>query len=169
MVILETPQLQLREFEIGDAAFLLELFNTPNWLKYIGDRNVNTLTEAESYLKSGSLKSYTENGFGFYLVIEKTTLQPIGMCGFKKRAELNDVDMGFAFLPEYIGKGFGYEIAKATLRFGFEILELKKIIAIVDPENTPSNGLIKKLGFEFEKMIQFGENKKKVNLYGMQS
>lgn len=168
-MILETPQLQLREFKIEDANFLLELLNTPNWLKYIGDRKVKTLADAEVYLRNGSLKSYIENGFGFYLVLEKTTQKPIGMCGFIKRAELENIDMGFALLPEYIGKGHGYEIAKATLRFGFEILQFKKIIAIVNPDNTPSNALIKKLGFEFEKMIQFGENKKKVNLYGMQS
>ena len=89
------------------------------------------------------------------------------MCGFIKRQELEDVDLGFAFLPDYIGKGFGYETAKATLEFGKNVLKFSRIIAIVDQSNIPSNALLQKLGFVFEKTIPFGEKKDLLNLYGI--
>lgn len=165
MFILETERLIIRKFVLADALFILELLNTPTWLQFIGDKGVKSLEDAENYLKNGSLKSYEEHGFGFYLVAEKLTQRPIGMCGFIKRQELENVDLGFAFLPEFIGKGFGFEIAQATLNFGKEVLKLGRIIAIVDPRNTASKALLQKLGFVFEKTIQFGEKKTLLNLY----
>jgi RimJ/RimL family protein N-acetyltransferase len=167
MLILETERLILRKFTLADAPFILELVNTPTWLQFIGDKGVRNLVDAENYLKNGSLKSYEENGFGFYLVGEQSTQKPIGMCGFIKRQELEDVDLGFAFLPDYIGKGFGYEIAQATVNYGKDALKISRIIAIVDPRNIPSNALLQKLGFVFEKTIPFGEKKDLLNLYGI--
>ncbi len=167
MFILETERLILRKFVLADAPFILELLNTPTWLQFIGDKGVRNLEDAENYLKNGSLKSYEENGFGFYLVAEKSTQKPIGMCGFIKRQEFENVDLGFAFLPDYIGKGFGYEIAQATLYYGIEVLKLGRIIAIVDPRNMASNALLQKLGFVFEKTIHFGMEKTLLNLYGI--
>lgn len=165
MLILETERFILRKFVLADAPFILELLNTPTWLQFIGDKGVKNLEDAENYLKNGSLKSYKENGFGFYLVAEKSTQKPIGMCGFIKRQELENVDLGFAFLPEFIGKGFGYEIAKATIEYGKDVLKLSRIIAIVDPKNIPSNALLQKLGFVFKKTIPVGEKKYLLNLY----
>jgi RimJ/RimL family protein N-acetyltransferase len=77
------------------------------------------------------------------------------------------VDLGFAFLPDFIGKGLGYEIAQATLNYGKEVLKLGRIIAIVDSRNTASSALLQKLGFVFEKTIYFGEKKTLLNLYGI--
>jgi RimJ/RimL family protein N-acetyltransferase len=165
MQILETELLILRKFTLADAPFILELVNTPTWLEFIGDKGVKNVEDAENYLKNGSLKSYEDNGFGFYLVAKKSTQKPIGMCSFINRQEFENVDLGFAFLPDFTGKGLGYEIAQATLHYGKEVLKLGRIIAIVDPQNTPSNALLKKLGFVFEKTISFGENKTLLNLY----
>jgi [ribosomal protein S5]-alanine N-acetyltransferase len=167
MLILETERLILRRFTLADAPFILELVNTPTWLQFIGDKGVRDLVDAENYLKNGSLKSYEENGFGFYLVGEKLTQKSIGMCGFIKRQELENVDLGFAFLPDFFGKGFGHEIANATLEYGKGVLKFKKIVAIVDQRNLPSNALLQKLGFVFEKTIPFGEKKDLLNLYGI--
>jgi RimJ/RimL family protein N-acetyltransferase len=167
MFLLETERLGLRKFNLADAPFIFELLNTPTWLQFIGDRGVRSVADAENYLRNGSLKSYQENGFGFYCVEEKSSKRAMGMCGFIKREDLENVDLGFAFLPDYTGKGFGYEIAKATLNYGKDVLKLSRIIAIVDPKNLASNALLKKLGFVFEKTTRFGEKKDLLNLYGI--
>jgi ribosomal-protein-alanine N-acetyltransferase len=167
MTIIETERLILRKFNLNDAVFILELLNTPLWLKFIGDKGVKTIEDAENYLKNGSIKSYEEKGFGFYLVEEKTYNLPLGMCGFIKREELENPDLGFAFLPEYIGKGYGFEAANACLKFSKEVLYSEKIAAIVNPENQASISLLVKLGFVFEKQITFGENATLVNFYGI--
>jgi len=165
MQILETERLILRQLTLDDAAFILELLNTPTWLQFIGDRGVHSIEDAENYLRNGSLKSYAENGFGFYAVVEKESKKAIGMCGLIKRDTLPDIDIGFAFVPNLISKGFGYEIASATLDYAFNVLKIKRIVAIVNPENEKSIGLIKKIGMQFEEMIKFGEEAKELMLF----
>src|SRR5690349_10812658 len=118
MNILETQRLTLREFELDDAAFLLTLLNSPGWLKYIGDRNVRSIEDAEKYINDRLMSSYRTFGFGFYVVTAKDSEIPMGMCGLVKRDTLEDVDIGFAFLPEYFGKGYALESASAVLKLG---------------------------------------------------
>lgn len=168
--IIETERLILRKFTLHDAAFVLELLNTPTWLQFIGDRNVLSIEDAENYLKNGTLKSYQEHGFGFYAVIEKAEMSDrsskiIGMCGLIKRDSLPDIDIGFAFLPNFVSKGFGYEAASATLNYAKNTLKIDRIIAIVNPENEKSIGLIRKIGMQFEKMIKFGDEEKELMLF----
>ncbi len=168
-IILETKRLILRHFTLADAPFMLELLNSPTWLQYIGDRNVRNIEEAENYLRNGALKSYTENGFGFYAVVEKSeTLNqvPIGLCGLVKRETLPDIDIGFAFLPDLIGKGYGYEAASATLDYALNVLKIKRLVAIVNAENVKSIGLVKKIGMTFEQMITQGNEEKELMLFG---
>lgn len=153
-IVIETERLVLRKFTIDDAAFMLEMLNTPTWLRFIGDRNVKTLEEAEQYLLNGNFRSYHEFGFGFYVVVIKETQKSIGICGIMKREGLEDVDIGFAFFQQFMGKGYGYESACATLNYALNDLKIKRIVAIVDPENTVSITLLKKIGMQFEKMIQ---------------
>ncbi|PWK27981.1 RimJ/RimL family protein N-acetyltransferase [Arcicella aurantiaca] len=165
-IVIETERLILRKFTIEDASFVLELVNTPAWLQFIGDRNVHTVEEAENYLLNGNIKSYADYGFGFYLVATKESNEAIGMCGIVKRDSLDDIDIGFAFLPNSIGKGYGYEAASATLDYGLNVLKLGRIVAIVDPENANSIALIKKIGLKYEKMVQISTNDIELMLFG---
>lgn len=153
MNILETEHLFLREFTEADTDFIIKLLNTPGWLEFIGDRNVRTTEEAAGYLLNGPIRSYRENGFGLCMVVHKDDNIPIGMCGLIRRDSLDHVDIGFALMPEYAGKGYAYEIASATMKYGFESLKLDKIVAITSANNTRSISLLNKLGLRFEKMI----------------
>lgn len=165
--ILETERLILRKLTLDDTPFMLELLNTPTWLQFIGDRNVHTIEDAENYLLNGSLKSYEEHGFGFYAVVEKATTRTIGMCGLIKRDTLPDIDIGFAFLPDLLSKGFGYESASAMLDYALNVLNIKRIIAIVNPNNEKSIGLIKKIGMKFGKMITFPPKNEDLMLFAI--
>lgn len=157
--ILETERLCLRELDLNDTAFIIKLLNTPNWLAYIGDKNVRTIEEAKKYLKDGTLKSYKENGYGLWMVQLKDSKIPIGMCGLVNRETLEDVDIGFAFLPEYVRMGYGFEIADATMKYAKHTLKLNKIVGITDAENIASIKLLNKLGLQFEKTVEFSEGK----------
>ena len=160
-IVIETERLILRKFTLDDAAFMLELLNTPAWLRFIGDRGVR-----KQYLLNGNIKSYQEYGFGFYVVVVKETNESIGICGIKKREELDDIDVGFGFFPQFVGKGYGYEAASATLYYSINVLKIKRIVAIVDPENAASISLIKKIGLQFEKMTHLSDNKIELMLFG---
>ena len=157
--ILETENLKLRELTPEDAPFIVKLVNTEGWLKYIGDRNIKTDEQAIAYLENGPLKSYREHGFGLWLVETKDHL-PIGMCGLLKRDHLENPDIGFAFLPEFMGRGFAHEIATATLAFAKDVLKLKTICAITVPHNNSSIKLLEKIGMKFSNRFYFPNDKK---------
>jgi RimJ/RimL family protein N-acetyltransferase len=166
MKVLETDRLSLREFVPDDAAFLVTLMNSPGWLKFIGDRGVRTLDDARKYIAERLVSSYNTFGFGFYVVMEKDEDIPLGICGLIKRDTLEDVDIGFAFLPGYFGKGYAQESASAVLKFGVEKFGLKRIVAITTLDNTSSIKLLEKIGLKFEKTINFGKGEV-LNLYAV--
>ncbi|QDO93338.1 GNAT family N-acetyltransferase [Formosa sediminum] len=154
MHISSTARLHLDELNTSDAPFILELLNTPNWLKFIGDRNIRTVEDAEDYITNYHIKNYLENGFGFYKVLLKSEgLKPIGCCGLIKRPELDGVDIGFAFLPEYERKGFGFESASEILKLAETKFNLNEVIAIVAPDNPNSIKLLEKLGLTYQKKV----------------
>lgn len=104
-MMIQTERLILRQLTPADAPFILQLLNEPSWLQFIGDRGVRTLAEAEQYIINGPIAMYVEYGFGLYVVEQKENPQPMGLCGLIKRPLLEDVDIGFAFLPAFWGKG----------------------------------------------------------------
>ena len=140
--ILETERLTLREANLDDAAFLLELLNSPGWLQYIGDRGVKNLADARQYLSNRILKSYTDHGFGLYLMVRKEDQVSLGMCGLIRREGLGDIDIGFALLPEYMGQGYAFEAAAAVMAYARDDLKLERIVAITLPVNTNSIRLL---------------------------
>ena len=116
MKILETERLLLRQFSLADAELILELLNEPSFIRNIGNRGVRTLADARSYILNGPVASYAKNGFGLYLVVLKQTNESIGMCGLIKRDTLEDVDIGYAFLPRFWARGYAVESARAVQR-----------------------------------------------------
>jgi RimJ/RimL family protein N-acetyltransferase len=163
--ILETERLKLREFTLDDKHFIVELVNSPGWLKFIGDRNIHTEADAGDYLRNGPLSSYAEHGFGLSMVELKDTKQPIGMCGILKRADLEHPDIGFAFLSEFCGKGYAVEIAEATLQHAEKVLGLNKILAITVPENSSSIRLLERIGMKFIKPVVLPNKDTELRLY----
>ena len=155
--ILETERLYLREFNLEDADFVLRLLNSPKWIEFIGDRNVRTHADATGYLKNNLIKSYKENGFGLWVLVLKETNIAIGACGLVNRDTLEDIDIGFAMLPGYLGLGYGYEIANATMNYAKNTLHLDKIVGITNPNNIASIKLLNKIGLRFEKTIELSD------------
>lgn len=153
MKVCETERLILRQLTTGDAAFILELLNEPSFLQNIGDKGVRTIDDACQYILNGPVASYERFGFGLYLVALKETLLPIGICGLVNREGLEDVDIGYAFLPSFWSKGYAFEAASTVLAFGREALGLKRIVAITAPDNHSSIRVLHKLGLKFEKMV----------------
>ncbi len=163
--VVETKRLRIRHFDTGDAAFILKLLNEPSWLRYIGDKGVRTLESAERYLRNGPIEMYARLGFGLYLVELRDTGEPIGMCGLIKRDALDDVDLGFALLSEFRGRGYAREAASAVAAYGIETLGLPRIAAITSPDNESSIKLLGKLGFRFERLIRMRPDAEELKLY----
>jgi len=164
---IKTERLTLRQFTLSDAEFIIELLNEPSFIQNIGDRGVRRLSDAEKYLEGGPISSYARNGFGLLAVTLNDTGQTIGMCGLIKRDALDDVDIGYAFLPKFWSKGYALESARAVLKHAKEIMELKRVVAIVDPNNSGSIHLLERLGMTFEKMVKLSEEDIDLKLFSM--
>ncbi|MFB7159953.1 GNAT family N-acetyltransferase [Lysinibacillus sp. NPDC056232] len=165
MKILETERLTLRLQTTNDAGFILKLMNEPSWLQFIGDRGLRTVEDACEYIENGPTRMYEQFGFCLYLVERKEDQTPVGICGLVKRESLEDVDIGFAFLPKYWGKGYAYEAASATLAYALETLGLNRIVAITTQDNHASAKLLEKVGLKFERLVQFSNDAEELRLF----
>ena len=163
---METERLLLRRLAAEDAEFIVELLNQPSFLRYIGDKEVRTIEDAVRYIETGPVASYERFGFGLYLVELKESGAQIGMCGLLKRDSLPDVDVGFAFLPSYWSRGYALESAVAVMNYGREVLGLRRIVAIVSPDNGTSIRLLEKIGLRFERLLKLSEDQPEVKLFG---
>ena len=144
---------------------MLALLNDPAWIRFIGDRGVRTLAAAAEYIERGPIAMYASHGFGLYLIQLKRGGEPIGICGLVKRDFLEDVDLGFALLPEYRGRGYAPEAAGAVMRYAEAALGLTRLVAITSRENEISAGLLEKLGFRFERMVPFPGESEPLRLF----
>ncbi len=167
MQILETERLILRHFTTDDAAFILELLNQPGWKRFIGDRGVNTIDDARKFIETAYIPSYAKNGFGLYAMELKDGSGPAGMCGLIKRDTLDDVDLGFALLSRFEGKGLAQEAANATLTYARDVLGIPRVVAITTVDNEKSGRVLERAGMTFESVIKMPGDPDPLRLYAI--
>jgi RimJ/RimL family protein N-acetyltransferase len=142
---LTTPRLRLRLPRSEDAAFLMRLMNDPDCLRFIGDRGIRTEQDAARYVEK-QLTSFGMHGCGLFVVEAREDGVTTGICGLVRRPTLDSPDLGFAFLPEYRGRGYAVEAGACALEDARTRLKAQKILAITDPENHASIRVLERLG-----------------------
>ena len=166
MEILATPRLRLRTADRGDADFYLALVNDPGFLEHIGDRGIRTREDALQALLDGPIAMQEACGHSLYVVELKGSGTLIGMCGLIKRETLDGVDIGYAYLAPYCGRGYAYEAGMAVLGLA-PALGLPRVLAITSPGNVASNGLLRKMGLRFERVVHLVPGGAGSNLYSI--
>lgn len=164
----ETNRLILQPTSTADAQLILDLLNSPKWLKYIGDRKVHSLAAAKDYIQLRMIPQLEKLGFGNFTVIRKSDRAKMGICGLYDRDEMEGLDLGFAYLPDYERQGFAYEAANKILEAGFNNFGYDKINAITSKENRASQKLLEKLGFQLQGTTQLAEETEELLLYSIQ-
>ena len=163
--ILETERLQLRWMTLDDTPMMFAVWNDPDFLRFVGDRGIRSLEEAEASMQQGPVHLYEEYGYGPYCVIRREDGANMGVCGLYRRDGLDEPDIGFAFLPEFRGKGYGYEASVAVLDHARDELKLPTITAIVSPTNDASIALLEKLGMHYDKAMRLPGDDEDVSFY----
>jgi RimJ/RimL family protein N-acetyltransferase len=163
--MIETKRLRLRRLTLGDAdaRFMLRLVNDPGWLANIGDRNVHDLEQSRAYIQK-TLDMYEKYGFGSLMAELKETGEPIGTCGLVKRDSVDDVEVGYALLPQFRGRGLAIEGAQAVLDYARLVLKLPRVAAIVTPANHDSIKVLERIGLSFVGPLTL-PNRDQVHLY----
>jgi len=166
--VLRTERLRLRLVDAGDAAVYLELLNDPAFIEHIGDRGVRTLEAAVKSIEDGPMAMQRTRGHSMYMV-ELPGMGgeavPVGLCGLVKREGLEDVDLGYAFLPRYRGQGYAFEAARAVVAHA-RTLGIGRLAAITTPGNAASIGLLLRLGMRREGTVSLAPGEE-LNLYRM--
>lgn len=162
---LQTARLRLRELAEDDARFIVTLLNDPDFLRFIGDRGVRTVDDAQDYLQQGPLKSYRDNGYGMYLVERRVDQQAVGISGLVRREGLAGPDLGFAFLPAFRAMGYALEASRAVLDFSRAQLNIDRVLAIVSPGNAASIALLEKLGMRSRGTVRLRQDSEELQLY----
>lgn len=161
----ETGRLILRPTSEEDAPFMLELLNTPKWIRYIGDRNVHSVEEAKEYIRKRVISQLERLGYSSFTIIRKSDNVKLGVCGLYDRDGLEGIDIGFAFLPEYENQGFAFESACEVKRAGVEEFGITQLRAITTKENVGSQKLLEKLGLKFTGTVQLPNDDEELLLY----
>jgi [ribosomal protein S5]-alanine N-acetyltransferase len=163
--IIETPRLGLRQLGVDDAAFMHELLNDPAFLLHIGDRGVRSVEDARNYLLKGPIESYRRNGFGLWLVETLAGREAAGICGLVRRDGLDDIDVGFAFLPQHRSRGYAREATAAVLRHACDVLGLQRVVAITNPSNEASARVLESVGLRFERLVRLAPGEQPLRLF----
>lgn len=153
-MILETKRLILREIALEDKEDLFRLHSNPLVQKYTGEAVVDSIAETEKGIES-RLEDYKKNGFGRWATILKEGNQFIGWAGLAFLEEFDEVDLGYRFLPEFWGMGIATEASQAILEYGFNAINLKRIVAIALKEHKASIRVMQKVGMEFYKLAPY--------------
>ncbi len=161
----ETNRLFLRPTFEQDAELIYLLMNTSKFIKYVGDRNINSIEDAEKYIRTKMLPQLRTDGYSSYSLITKTGGEKIGTCGLYNRDGIDGVDIGFGLLPQYEKLGYAYEASHRLMKAAFEEFEIEEVKAITSKANISSQRLLEKLGLKTEGTTKLPNGNEELLLY----
>ncbi len=156
-----TERLILREIQREDAEDLFEMDSKVEVMEYIG---IPPLTKLEEVYPMIDLlqAQYKENGIGRWAVELKSTGEVIGWCGLKLHdkeidGNINFYELGYRFKPQHWGQGYATESSHVWMDYAFNKIGIDKVFGMTDPRHKDSQKVLKKMGFEYIKQVEFHE------------
>lgn len=146
--MLETDRIILRPMKAEDAQPIFAMRSDPDVMRFIR-APITKRAEAENWVKLVSSR-WTAEKIGFCALIEKQSENFLGWCGLWRLEETGETEVGYAIAKEFWRRGYAVEAAQAFLTYGFEKLNLNKIVAVAQPENVASQRVMEKLGMRYD-------------------
>ncbi len=168
MIKIETERLILRQFQESDVDDVFEFSSNLEVLTYTGEKPLIKKSQALDIIKNIWFSDYEKYGFGRWAVINKLDNKLFGFAGLKYLPEIDEVDIGYRFLPEYWGQGLATEASIEILKYGFDELKLKRIIGIAMPENIASCKILEKIGLKYYKTDNFADTDNEFKWYRLE-
>ena len=145
---IETARLYLRQFTPSNLDKLYRIYSDSEVMKYLSE-GVRSREETAADL-FGMIADWEKHGFGLWAVFNKQNNQLIGDGGLRLLGKTPEVEVGYVLAKAYWGKGLASEVAAASLKYGFEVLKLEKIVAVADTENIASRRVMEKVGMKYQ-------------------
>jgi len=152
---IDTGRLILRRFDERDLDVFYELCSRPEVIRHAQSVPVASREAALEYMRAAPFHDYATYGYGRLASVWKETGDVIGFSGVKYVPEINDAELGYRFLPEFWGLGLATEAGRASIDFARSDLGLRRLVAMVHPDNVASANVLTKLGFSVEKQIRY--------------
>lgn len=146
--MLETARLFLRPMDEKDIDSVFAMRSDADVMRFIRPQQIER-SEAANWVRLISSRWAAEK-IGFCALIEKEANQFVGWCGLWRLTETKEVEIGYAIRKEFWGRGYAVEASEAFLHYGFDDLNLEKIVAVTAPENRNSRRVMEKLGMTFD-------------------
>lgn len=153
-IVLETERLVLREFRDGDLEDYAAMLADPETMRYYP--RPYTREEARVFIEKNRHR-YSANGFGVWAIAERATAAFMGDCGlaFTLVEGIPEVEIIWHVIRGRWRQGIASEAATAARDHAFGLLGLRRLVALVRPENLPSAGVARKIGMELEREAVF--------------
>lgn len=149
---LETDRLKLRLPTEGDAVFIQSLYNTEGFLRFVGDKHIRSRGDAVEYIRNNMLVMREAKSVCLLVVESKSDSKQLGVCGLIKRDELDAYDIGYGFMPDSFGQGYGLEAGQAVVEYARQRSDIEELVAITSSDNEASKSLLNRLGFTYVKV-----------------
>jgi [ribosomal protein S5]-alanine N-acetyltransferase len=153
MAIAETERLILRQFHIFDGEAMDRVFGDPEVMRY--GPGVQTQPWVRNWLRD-CMDDYQTLGFGPWAVVKRLDSMVIGYAGLFHFPEIDgqsEIEVGYRLVRNHWGQGFATEAVAAIQAYAFQVLCLPRLIALIDPQNTASIRVAKKVGMHYEKEV----------------
>lgn len=167
LTIASTKRLFIRELTVSDIPDIYPIYSDPQVKKYID--NIDDYLEMEMEKQKAYIQNvYSFYGFGLWGVFGKTSKKLIGRCGLESETinGKNEIMLSYLLDSQHWGYGYALECCEAVLKYARDQLEIKRIVAVIDFDNTRSIRTAEKLGLKYEKDVIF--NNKKRQLYSIE-
>jgi len=154
MLIAETDRLILRHVRTSDAQAFERVLGNAEVMRF--GEGPQPPERVRFWLRREITDRYPAWGFGKWAVVEKTSEEVIGYCGlaqFNARVLPGEVEIGYRLARPHWGKGYATEAARAVRDYAFGVLELPRLIAVIDPENRASLRVAEKIGMTYVRQV----------------
>jgi len=151
--MIETRRLILRPFTSDDLDAFASMNADPEVMPYITG---TPQTRAQTQMRLNAILDHWEqHGFGVCAVVDKSSRSVAGFCGLQYLDNTSEIEVGYRFAKQFWGMGLASEAARASLHYGFEVLRLDRIVAVVHPQNVASQSVVEKIGLRYVKDARF--------------
>ena len=146
---IQTDRLTLRAFTEADVDIMYSILSGKDVLRYFPPNPDPITRERAKKMITRILSHWEEHGYGLWAVTLAETGQLLGRCGIQYIPETDEVEVDFILDREFWGRGYATEAGKASLKYGFDNLDVDEIIGLVHPENIASQRALQKIGMQY--------------------
>lgn len=150
MKIIETEKYLLRPAKISDAPDMYDYYKDNKVVKYLPFNAHNSIEETKRFINNFFIKNYKEGKIGHLAIVSKEYNKVIGNIGLNN-IKMGDTkgEMGICINPKYWGDNLATKLTVCTLMYGFDYLNMDKLIAITYEDNKYTQKSLQSLGFRY--------------------